>query len=101
MNKTEKYLAALMRDVCEELGLPEEKQERAPILEALNDAYNRGAADSTEAKAKAKAYDELVSLLAFHAKRGTFDVDVRSDALKAMAVRMGWPGIDGGEDGGK
>lgn len=40
---TEEYLIKLMRDLCNELGLPEEKDEHAPILVALNQAYNRGA----------------------------------------------------------
>lgn len=40
---TEAYLIQLMRDVCEEIGIPEETGERAPILEALNKAHNRGA----------------------------------------------------------
>lgn len=43
MNQTEEYLIGLMRGVCEELGLPEEKGEHCPILEALNQAHNRGA----------------------------------------------------------
>jgi hypothetical protein len=38
--KVEEMLIRLMRDLCEELGLPEEKDEHAPILEALNEAYN-------------------------------------------------------------
>lgn len=48
MNQTEEYLIGLMRDVCEELGLPEEKGERCPVLEALNQAHNRGAQGCAE-----------------------------------------------------
>lgn len=43
MVDTEEYLIGLMRDLCDELGLPEEKREHSPILEALNRAHNRGA----------------------------------------------------------
>ncbi len=45
---TESYLIQLMRDVCEELGIPEEEGERCPILEALNQAHNRGAQGCAE-----------------------------------------------------
>lgn len=46
--KREAVLIQLMRDVCDELGLPEEKQEHAPILEALNVAYNKGAESTSQ-----------------------------------------------------